>query len=1018
MVTTAQTRLGQRHASDGRRVAETVERLAAVEPGPEDTAILFRRNEEGREFRRRATAGTLTPHDISRVPECFHDLLKHLASPVSKATGLPVHCTDYETMIDGDGAPRRFDFATVRRKLGSIAKQKAPGLSGNGPDLYACMPDCWVEWAVTLCNIIQHSQVTPRAWHVDLVHYVHKGGSDISLSNHRPLALVEVFRKVFTSVIIDRMRRDWNRLQVLDSCNPGFHAGRTTANSIYPVRTAAEYCVQSKTELAALLDDLRWCFDTPANTVIELALFRLGVPEFYCNFLNDIDLHSVKSTITAAGFTLDILLAMGAEGTHRQEHGTGQGTTEGPLNWIPVADMVISVARAASTQPVQVPSGNGTPTPVSKSWYVDDSALMQSGRKALEALSRMVNATGLMYYFLGLERRAKKCLWVRLCWVNGWLQRKAARPGEQLLCKEWITVWGSDSVAIVERKPTVVKEYDYDEEFRHLGYSASVIGSSAAAETELTKIARRATTVFMCKPGLRDCGANIVASVIVPKVVYPLAFAKARKKTVETIESGYGNMLRRSMGVAQGFPWEVLSGSPEFDGLGALRLTTEVTKARLRQFQSLISSTYESETSLAMGMLRMAQRWGGLSHPVNMMDVKHLRLLQPVDSTAPQAVHLISELRELGYKLAVGWVSRPRAESDLSIVDCYLAAAGDTGRDDADVAALQRWRRRHDIMWVSELLRADGRTLRHRFGHDLKRRVDNCEDEALRLCSIAFGSGLTPPSVRPRVGRALRAAWDDVRAGEYIWHSGVLCEVQQLGSSTVSLITYGCVEGTAENRDTQHCFEADGEGEISYDAQLVLVDNVREAGGGKVLVAGDELLVVRAAEDAMASGGETEESLQPDHPCKNDIPNSGIVDRSCVTSAHETLPWGSHYRNLVTASGHAWVAFALEHDPQVRDAAILAQAVAELQTHDDGDDTDDNIPVLDAYSDGSVLAKGVEGSAAALVRVFGTDVSATVRLASVDVALSSGRSEWAGLVMVLYILREVRASVVLRLDNL
>ena len=74
--------------------------------------------------------------------------------------------------------------------------------------------------------------------------------------------------------------------------------------------------------------------------------------------------------------------------------------------------------------------------------------------------------------------------------------------------------------------------------------------------------------------------------------------------------------------------------------------------------------------------------------------------------------------------------------------------------------------------------------------------------------------------------------------------------------------------------------------------------------------------------------------------------------------------------------------------------------------------------MLGAYSDGSVLAKGVEGSAAVLVRVFGTDVSASVRLASVDVALSSGRSEWTGLVMVLYILREVRASVVLRLSNL
>ena len=45
----------------------------------------------------------------------------------------------------------------------------------------------------------------------------------------------------------------------------------------------------------------------------------------------------------------------------------------------------------------------------------------------------------------------------------------------------------------------------------------------------------------------------------------------------------------------------VLSGSLDFGGFGALRLTTEVTKARLRQFQSLVSSTYDSETSLAMG---------------------------------------------------------------------------------------------------------------------------------------------------------------------------------------------------------------------------------------------------------------------------------------------------------------------------------------------------------------------------------------------------------------------------------
>ena len=185
-------------------------------------------------------------------------------------------------MVDELGAPRPITVAIMRRKLGKIAKGKAPGFSGNGPGLYASLPDCWVEWAVELANIIQFTQITPRAWHIDLVHYVHKGGSDGSLPNHRPLAMVEVYRKVFTSIICDRMKRDFAHLIILDldPTNPGFASGRTTANSIFPLRAAAEHCRANGTEFSCLLDDPKWSFDTPASTVIELGLMRLGVPAF------------------------------------------------------------------------------------------------------------------------------------------------------------------------------------------------------------------------------------------------------------------------------------------------------------------------------------------------------------------------------------------------------------------------------------------------------------------------------------------------------------------------------------------------------------------------------------------------------------------------------------------------------------------------------------------------------------------------------------------------------------------
>ena len=79
---------------------------------------------------------------------------------------------------------------------------------------------------------------------------------------------------------------------------------------------------------------------------------RLGVPSYYYEMLEDIDLHSAKTTVTAAGLACD--LVDGAGGVHKQLHGTGQSAIEGPLTWIPIADIVIAVAAAASTQPLMI----------------------------------------------------------------------------------------------------------------------------------------------------------------------------------------------------------------------------------------------------------------------------------------------------------------------------------------------------------------------------------------------------------------------------------------------------------------------------------------------------------------------------------------------------------------------------------------------------------------------------------------------------------------------------------------
>jgi hypothetical protein len=281
--------------------------------------------------------------------------------------------------------------------------------------------------------------------------------------------------------------------------------------------------VATKQHFAALLDDLKWCFVTPARTIVELALMRLGVPSYYYEMLEDIDLHSAKATVTAAGLTCD--LVDGAGGVHKQLHDTGQDTVEGPLTWIAIADIAIAVAAAASTQPVMVPAPPNGPVPVDKTWYADDSALMQAGKAAMDALRRMANMTGLMYYFLGLERRAKKCILVCRAWEAGRIQRARER-NESLELATWLVVWTVLGPVITAPKPVRIIEYDCDQEFRHLGDTVSILGSSRKVESALREMEVRAAEIHAPKPALRLCGVNIAQAVITAKVVYPADLAR------------------------------------------------------------------------------------------------------------------------------------------------------------------------------------------------------------------------------------------------------------------------------------------------------------------------------------------------------------------------------------------------------------------------------------------------------------------------------------------------------------
>ena len=167
-------------------------------------------------------------------------------------------------------------------------------------------------------------------------------------------------------------------------------------------------------------------------------------------------------------------------------------------------------------------------------------------------------------------------------------------------------------------------------------------------------------------------------------------------------------MIKRSLGVTSSFPNNVFHAAAEHNGLGVPRLLDEVTKTRLHHFQSMIASRNRAERQLAKAFLHTTQRWFGHSEPVTAPAARLTHLFVPVDSRAPQVAHMMHELQRLGHLLCVGWEHAPYSDDDETILE---AAIPDGARlTGPDLAMLQRWRREHDLVWVSELLRCDGLT--------------------------------------------------------------------------------------------------------------------------------------------------------------------------------------------------------------------------------------------------------------------------------------------------------------------
>ena len=124
-----------------------------------------------------------------------------------------------------------------------------------------------------------------------------------NLDTCRPITLVEVMRKVWMGIIVQKIKKVWEALGVLQ---PNQHAGRSfrgTHTATLETINIIEQAQESHADMYSTSWDIKRAFDSVSKNLQKIAYARLGVPSEIIDYIIDIDDNSqtfIRSPQTSA----------------------------------------------------------------------------------------------------------------------------------------------------------------------------------------------------------------------------------------------------------------------------------------------------------------------------------------------------------------------------------------------------------------------------------------------------------------------------------------------------------------------------------------------------------------------------------------------------------------------------------------------------------------------------------------------------------------------------------------------
>src|SRR6267154_1742989 len=204
-----------------------------------------------------------------------------------------------ENYLDAD-----FGITELKFALSLLKMNKAPGVDAIPSEFYKNLSNDNIYNILIIFNRMYNSCIIPDTFREAIIFPILKKGDLSSVSNYRGISFLSCFYKLFSQLLLVRIRIWSDKNKILNESQAGFRKNYSTADNLFTLTSIIEQKISKpKRKVFAFLIDFSAAFDTINRKALLYKLHCFGFSTKMVNIIEEIYKLTTAKVWTKSGFT-------------------------------------------------------------------------------------------------------------------------------------------------------------------------------------------------------------------------------------------------------------------------------------------------------------------------------------------------------------------------------------------------------------------------------------------------------------------------------------------------------------------------------------------------------------------------------------------------------------------------------------------------------------------------------------------------------------------------------------------